>query len=124
MQTCLEKKGIDSRNETIVRNDYNKADVYSETHKDALSDGDVLGKGTKHGGHTHSLPDCTKPKGQIDYSDFDTTNGGGYYDIHGRNDIGGRLKAINSSLYNAENQYGPSLVNTEKNLADGQIQIW
>ena len=122
MQTCLEKKGIDSRNETTVRNDYNKADVYSETHKDVLSDGDVLGKGTGHGGHIHTTPDCNKPNA-INYSVFDTNGGGGLYDIKGRNGKGGRNFLMNISKYNSENEYGAHMIDTRANLADGQIII-
>lgn len=123
MQTCLEKRGIEERHNEIVRSDYNKDNEYSSSHKDAISDGDVQGKGTNHGGHTAYLPDCRKPSTTIDYSNFDTTNGGGLYDIEGRDGIGGRKRAIASSLYNAENQYSANLVNTENNLNDGQYQI-
>ena len=124
-QTCLEKVGIEKRHDTIVRNDYNIEDQYSQIHKDALSDGDPLGKGSGHGGHTHYIPDCTKPSSMMDYSNFDTNanNIGGSYDINGRNGVGGRnfLKTI--SLYNEENQYGPNLVDTTANVQDGQIII-
>lgn len=120
MQSCLEIRGIEERQKEIVRSDYNIEDQYSSTHKDAISDGDKLGKGTGHGGHTHWLPDCNKPSTTIDYSNFDTTNGGGIYDIEGRNDIGGRKKALASSLYNKENQYGANLIDTEKNQQLGQ----
>lgn len=120
MQSCLEIRGIEERQKEIVRSDYNIEDQYSSTHKDAISDGDKLGKGTGHGGHTHWLPDCNKPSTTIDYSNFDTTNGGGIYDIEGRNDIGGRKKALASSLYNKENQYSANLIDTEKNQQLGQ----
>lgn len=123
MQSCLEKKAIEERHNEIVRSDYNIENQYSSTHKDALSDGDAQGKGTGHGGHTAYLPDCNKPSTTIDYSNFDTTNGGGLYDIEGRNDIGGRKRAIVSSLYNSENQYSANLVNTEINVNDGQYQV-
>ncbi len=122
MQSCLEKRGIEERNIEIVRSDYNAENSYSSTHKDALSDGDAQGKGTGHGGHTAYLPDCNKPTSTIDYSNFDTFNGGGLYDIEGRNDIGGRKRAIASSLYNSENQYSANLINTELNLREGQYQ--
>lgn len=121
-QSCLEKSGIEERNTEIIRNDYNKNEEYSAIHPNAISDGDIKGKGTKHGGHSHYLPDCSKPTGQIDYSNFDTTQGGGLYDIEGRNDVGGRKKAMASSLYNQDYQYGAHLVNTEKNFADGQFR--
>lgn len=123
MQSCLEKKAIEERHNEIVRSDYNIDNQYSSTHKDALSDGDAQGKGTGHGGHTAYLPDCNKPSTTIDYSNFDTTNGGGLYDIEGRNDVGGRKRAIASSLYNSENQYSANLVNTETNVRDGQYQV-
>ncbi len=122
MQSCLEKRGIEERSVEIVRSDYNIENQYGPSHPDALSNGDVNGKGTGHGGHTHYLPDCNKPTSTIDYSNFDTLNGGGLYDIEGRNDVGGRKKAINSSLYNHERQYSANLVNTEINLRQGQYQ--
>jgi hypothetical protein len=122
-QTCLEKRGMEERHQEIVRSDYNIENEYSATHKDATSDGDVQGKGTGHGGHTHFLPDCTKPTTQINYSNFDTENGGGYYDIKGRNGIGGRDRALATSLYNKEAQYGPNLVDTSKNIEDGQYYV-
>ena len=120
MQTCLEKKGIESRNDSLVRNDYNKNDIYSEIHPDAISDGDVKGKGAGHGGHTHSIPDCNKTTA-ISYANFSTENGGGLYDVEGRNGKGGRIFLQNISKYNKENQYGPHSVDTSANLADGQI---
>ena len=80
-QTCLEARGMEERHNEIVRSDYNLNNAYSSTHPNAISDGDVKGKGTQHGGHTHFLPDCTKPTTTIDYSNFDTFNGGGCYDI-------------------------------------------
>ena len=119
-QTCLEKRGMEERQQEITRSDYNIENQYSVTHKDAISDGDAQGKGTGHGGHTHFLPDCTKPTTTIDYSNFDTENGGGYYDIEGRNGISGRKRAMATSLYNKEEQYGPTAVDTSANVADGQ----
>lgn len=122
MQTCLEKKGIESRNETIVRNDYNKSEKYEDTHIDALSNGDVKGKGTGHGGHTHSIPDCNKPS-VINYSNFNTENGGGLYDIEGFEGRGGRRFLQTISLYNEENQYGAHMIDTRANRDDSQISI-
>ena len=119
-QTCLEKRGMEERHQEITRSDYNIEDQYGPTHKDAISDGDPQGKGTGHGGHTHFLPDCTKPTTTINYSNFDSENGGGYYDIEGRNGISGRKRALATSLYNKEIQYGPTLVDTSANVADGQ----
>ena len=131
MQTCLEKKAIEKRAEELVRSDYNIHDQYGVTHKDALSTGDPQGKGTGHGGHGHSIPDCTKPSIGIDYSQFDTTAGGGQYDIEGmKSGIegastvgGGRDFLRNISIYNSENEYGASIIDTSANVADGQIQL-
>ena len=119
-QTCLEKRGMEERHEEITRSDYNIENQYGPTHPDAISDGDPQGKGTGHGGHTHFLPDCTKPTTTINYSNFDSENGGGYYDIKGRNGISGRENALAISLYNKQTQYGPTLVDTSKNVAEGQ----
>ena len=123
MQTCLEKKGIESRTNLITRNDYSRTDEYSSTHPDALATGDPQGKGTGHGGHTHSIPDCNMPS-TIDYSNFDTSsNSGGEYDINGRNGVGGRIFAQNISVYNEENSYCGIGIDTSANVADGQIVI-
>lgn len=122
MQTCLEKRGIEKREELINRSDYSAENPYGANHKDAISDGDVLGKGTNSGGHLHTLPDCTKPTTMMSYKNFDTENGGGLYDIEGRNGIGGRKRAINSSLYNKENQYGAHLIDTDENVRLGQYK--
>ena len=122
-QTCLEKRGMDERHIEIARSDYNIENQYSASHLDALSNGDPLGKGTGHGGHGDWLPDCTKPTNMIDYSNFDTENGGGSYDIDGRNGIGGRTRSLARSMYNKENMYGADLVNTEQNIIDGQYYV-
>lgn len=45
------------------------------------------------------------------------------YDIKGRNGIGGRDRAMSISIYNQENPYGPTSVNTEKNIEDGQYFV-
>ena len=128
MQTCLEVKGIESRNNLITRNDYTRNEVYSEIHPDAKtyliedSDKPWLGKGTGHGGHLHSIPDCTAPS-TISYQNFDTENAGGLYDIEGRNGVGGRNFLKNISMFNEANQYTLNYVDTTANIADGQIVI-
>ena len=122
-QTCIEKRGMDERHIEIARSDYNIENQYSASHSDALSNGDPQGKGTGHGGHGDWLPDCTKPTNMIDYSNFDTENGGGSYDINGRNGFGGRIRSLARSMYNKENMYGPNLVNTEQNIIDGQYYV-
>ena len=119
-QTCLEKRGMSERNEEVLRNDYNKENEYSSIHENATSNGTSKGKGTNHGGHGHWLPDCSKPTNTIDYSNFDTENGGNCYDINGRNGVGGRNWAKTNSMYNEENPYGANSVDTSANINDGQ----
>ena len=123
-QTCLEKQGINARHDQTVRSDYNIDNAYSVTHPDAVSNGDAQGKGTESGGHTHWLPSCDgTPNNKINYSNFDSFNGGGVYDIKGRNGIGGRERAMATSLYNQENEYGPTSVDTTANVNDGQYFV-
>ena len=123
-QSCLEKNGIEERAVEMVRSDYNAENPYSDAHKDALSDGDPLGKGTGYsGGVKDTLPNYNGTRGMIDYSNFDTENGGGSYDIDGRNGIGGRIRSLARSMYNKENMYGSNLVNTEQNIIDGQYYV-
>ena len=122
MQTCLEKKGIESRNDLIIKNDYTRKDEYSETHPDALSTGDPNGKGTGNGAHTHSIPDCNASS-SINYNNFDTNGGGGSYDINGRNGVGGRVFLQNISLYNEASDYCGTAIDTSANVSEGQIVI-
>ena len=127
-QTCLEKRGMEARHEQITRSDYNIEDEYSATHKDAMSDGDAQGKGTGHGGHTHVIPNhelaLNTPDhiwySEYNYSQLDTENGGGSYDIEGRNGIGGRNWIKSISKFTEENQYGLDYVDTSLNIAEGQ----
>ena len=127
-QSYLEKKGFEKRDELVVRNDYTKNDEYSATHPDAISNGDPQGKGTGHGGHTHVVPDrnliLTTEDGvsysKYNYSELDTENGGGSYDIEGRDGIGGRNFLQSISKFNRENSYGLNYVDTSLNIAEGQ----
>ena len=123
MQTCLEVKGIKSRNELLVRNDYTRADEYSATHPDALANGDPQGKGTGHGGHTHSIPDCTASSTAPRYDISTTNNAGGLYDIEGRNGVGGREFLVTINMYNEAKSYDKIGIDTSENIADGQIVV-
>ena len=118
MQTYLEKKSILSRVQNTILNNYNDEvdNIYSELHPDALSDNQPLGKGTGHGGHTHSVPDYDK-KSRIDYSSFDTSdNSGGLYDKEGFRGVGGRNFLKNISKYGPnEHEYPYSSINTSAN---------
>lgn len=117
MQSKLEKVGIEERKNEILRSDYVSDKPYSANHPDAISNGDKLGKGTNHGGHTHFLPDQTKASTTIDYSNFDTEHGGNNVDVDTRN------KSMNYSLYNQNYQYGAHLIDSEENLRNGQFKL-
>ena len=126
-QSTLEARGMESRREQIVRSDYNNKNAYSESHIDAISDPNdehkTLGKGTNNGGHQHSVPDFSKPSNLFNYSNLDTTNGGGSYDIHGRNGQGGRERLLKINIYSKDNAYGPNSVDTSLNIDDGQYSF-
>ena len=121
-QTCLEKRGMTERHEEITRSDYNIENQYGPSHQDALATGDARGKGVG-GQHGHFLPDCTKPTGQIDYSNFTTSPDvliGDSYDNDGRGDIPGRKVQMARSLYSYLEPYNANLVDTTLNQEDGQ----
>lgn len=121
-QSRLEQEALDKRNELRVISDYSQTNEYSESHKDALSDGDPLGKGTGVPLGMASQPGATNNK-SISYSNMDTENAGGQYDIEGRNGVGGRKYLSLINLYNKNSQYGVDSVDTSQNVADGQITI-
>lgn len=119
-QSYLEQEAITKREEILVRNDYGEEVEYNTLHTNALSNGDPQGKGTGNGGHLFSVPNRNKPK-TIDYTNFNTFNGGGRYDIEGRNGIGGREFLQNISIYNANNEYGKNSIDTSAN--NGQVRF-
>jgi len=122
-QSRLEFEALNKRHELQVISDYQKeVNEYSESHKDAMSDGDPLGKGTGVS-MGFSIPGQTTNKG-INYSNIDTTKGGGQYDIEGRDGVGGgRNYSANINLYNSENSYGSDSVDTSANVAEGQYVV-
>lgn len=115
-QSYLEAEGIESRKEQTGRSDYNSNDPYQEKHKDALADGDSKGKGTgDFAGHGWSVPDMTKPKSEMAYGNFNTTDGGNDCDHMARNTM------MNRSLYGPGKQYYYDLqIDTAMSRADGQ----
>lgn len=126
-QSTLEERAIEERHKEIVRSDYNKSDAYSESHEDAISNpSDVnkaQGKGTNNGGHQHYVPDFSKSPTSYNYSNFDTSAGGGAYDIHGRDGKGGRDRLVKINLYSKENEYSANAIDTSNNINDGQYVI-
>ena len=127
MQTRLENIAINKRDEHVVRNDYDGEDKYSSTHENALSHPESTnkpwGKGTGNGGHTHTLPNPLASTTSYNYSNMDTSGGGGSYDIHGKDGKGGRKFLQTINLYSSENRYGAHLIDTSLNRIDGQIII-
>lgn len=125
-QSNLERKAIEERNIELVRSDYNKNDVYSESHVDALANPEdntkVQGKGTASGGHQAYIPDSSKPSNLFNYSSLNTSEeAGGAYDIHGKNEQSGRNRLLKINLYNKDNSYGHNSVDTSANIDDGQF---
>ena len=120
MQSCLEKRSIEGRHEMMVRSYYTRDNQYSATHPNALATGDSKGKGTGHKGHTFWLPDCNGTLGVFDYSNFDTAISSGAGNIDDNN---ARKTALARSMYNGENIYSAKLVDTSKNVREGQYVI-
>lgn len=120
MQSCLEKVSINSRHEQMPRSDYQANNPYSALHPDAIADGDAYGKGTRHGGHRHWLPNCNGTLGVINYSNFDTaiTSNAGNCD-----DNKARETSLARSLYNEGRVYSALLVNTTQNVREGQYVV-
>lgn len=122
-QSRLEAEGIQAREEQVRRNYYQQSkgdeDItseYSAQHKNALSDGDVKGKGINNGESMGVLyPNRNASKTQLG-STIDTSAGGGLYDIEGRNGIGGRKRSIIKNLYSAENPYGSDSVSCDEHV--------
>ena len=120
-QSCLEKRSMDARHEQIVRSDYNSENQYNEAHPDALATGDAQGKGTGSSGHTSWLPDCNAEPNVFRYDNFDTdisSGAGNNVDNETRN------RALTRSLYNPENPYDPSQLDTSANVAEGQFVVY
>jgi hypothetical protein len=139
-QTCLENIGLQMRPVLLNKNDYqsgfvsgDEATEYSVRHPNALSDGDGRGMGTGHGGHTFYVPDCNKAvmigehmQSPIDYSNFDTFNGGDCVGINGRPGLEFSGRVGNTEINNYGRlaiQYGENYVNTLQNVMDGQFVV-
>jgi hypothetical protein len=126
-QSNLEKRGIEERQKEIVRSDYNKIDAYSDSHVDALSNPEdknkPLGKGTGDGGHSAYVPNSAKSSTAYNYNSLNTAEGGGSYDIHGRNEQSGRNRLMAINIYSKDNAYGPNSIDTSENLDEGQYVV-
>ena len=128
-QTCLEKRGIEKRDELTAINfnndGYIKGDKdteYNAQHKNAISSTNkIKGKGTNNGGHQYFSGYYGKPKvnpNEIDYSNFltvsDSTQSiGGKIDIDKRNEL-----ALTRRYNYGNNEYSSK---NQDALSDGNI---
>ncbi len=117
IQSCLEYVSMDARHEQEARSDYQRDNQYSALHPDALASSGN-GKGTGHGGHSHWLPNCRGSIGVFNLSNFDTSISSG-----AGNDCDNiaRNKSLARSLYNTNNVYSQLLVDTSRNVREGQF---
>lgn len=117
VQSCLEYVSMDQRRIQEARSDYQRDNEYSALHPDALASSGN-GKGTGHGGHSHWLPNCRGTIGVFNYSNFDTAISSG-----AGNDCDNvaREKSLARSLYNDSNVYSALLVDTSRNVREGQF---
>lgn len=110
----LNSEGVDYRKlhvETGGENLYREGEghEYGENSEDVLSrEGKALGKGT--GKAMGYAVKTNGSKTQIDYSQVDTKNAGGDYDINGRNGVGGRKRLMLMNEYKPENEYSADAV--------------
>lgn len=111
---------MDARHEQMVRSDYNRENQYNESHPDALATGDAQGKGTGSSGHGHWLPDCNSAPNVFRYDNFDTD-----ISFHAGNDTdnAARNEMLARSMYNQENIYDASAIDTSANVAEGQYVV-
>lgn len=115
-QSRLEKEAFIKRPELEMMNTYQETNEYSSEHKNAISDGDVKGKGVGGAAHPYLLPNENESKHT--YKPTIVTNDGG-----GALDIAQRETLQNINIYSELNQYGPNSVDTSKNVADGQYVV-
>ena len=137
-QSRLENVAISKRDSLIIKNEYSEIEgkEYSETHKDALSDGDVNGKGNGTS-MSYAIPETDSfyisNEGvrvqKINYSTIVThENGantiGGEYDRNGNPSIkkSGRNGLMNINKFSPDNEYGEDSVDTTENILLGQYK--
>jgi hypothetical protein len=137
-QSRLENVAISKRDSLIIKNEYSEIEgkEYNETHKDALSDGDVIGKGNGVS-MGYAIPETDSfyisNEGvrvqKINYSTIVThENGentiGGEYDRNGNPSIkkSGRNGLMNINKFSPDNEYGEDSVDTTENILLGQYK--
>lgn len=137
-QSRLENVAITKRDSLIIKNEYSEIEGkgYNETHKDALSNGDVKGKGNSSSmGYAIPEPDSFYISNEgvrvqkINRSTIVThENGvntiGGEYDRNGNPSIkkSGRNALMNLNKFNPDNEYGEDSIDTTENILLGQYK--
>lgn len=107
---------MDQRHIQEARSDYQANNPYNALHPDATA---ASGNGKGVGGsHSHWLPNCRGTIGVINYSNFITNiSAGAGNDC----DNAARTRTLARSLYNGNNAYSALLVDTSKNVREGQF---
>ncbi len=135
-QSRLENVAITKRDGLEIINEYqnNSGYVYDETHKNAISDGDVEGKGNGIS-MGYAIPDPTgfviNPDGtrtqKMNYGTVVThengkTTIGGEYDRKGNPSVpkSGREGLATINKYGPSNEYSEACIDMTENLLDGQ----
>lgn len=134
-QSRLENIGITKRTQLTHKNDYIKTEnEFSEQHKDALSDGDPLGKGNGISmgvavANTDDfyIDEYGNRSQRMNYNNLVTHESGtktigGLYDRFGKPELGhsGRLQLLSMNKYQEGHEYGPDSIDTTANRLDGQ----
>ena len=127
MVSNLENFAIVERQTTRQRMVYDGLEnVYNASHPNALSTGDLHGKGTGHSGHGHWLPNqqsSISTMNNINYSNFDTADNTGLARTGAGNltDYNARIQALNRQLYGPQNPY--ESIDTSRNRHEGQYVV-
>lgn len=125
-QSKLEYKGFEERQkETAGRefnretNEYSRQNDAAKTHDDANH---PWGKGAQAVGQTYYLP--SKEGSTTLYKPtINNEEGGGSYDIYGKDGNGGRNRLMAMNLYNKEKSYSRQSIDTHLNEKDGQYTV-
>lgn len=107
---CLETKAIQERNKEMSGARFREGAEYSVEYAARH------GKGTGHGGHTHTLPDCS-----IDSTLFDV-NGSNFDVWDGGNECDKRIREVmlGRQMYGPDNEYN---TNIDMSGNEGQYEM-
>lgn len=114
----IETSASEARQKQLQKNlEYNKENSYSSSHNKAKSiNGQALGKGVANSDHQVYVPKIENKddfKNRYEYNSLNTEQGGGDYDINGRNNNGGRERLLGINLYGKNHEYGNIDINVD-----------